>query len=161
MVVKVLSNPSHSTILWYFLMHIDIILHKHLCIYNECYISSLCVKLPWFLEMWLDWLHLISVLTAPLVSLGSWAPFVVREKQVLKSCFAWSLWDICIRMREIRFWTCCFLPTECQRSPVLCLGAAVPAPQPPAPCVSHVSLHPWLTIAPTGSVRGRQMRSAP
>lgn len=84
------------------------------------------------------------------LKLGSWAPFVVREKQALKRCFPWSPWDVCTRMRAIRFWTCWFLSTDYQRSPALCFGAAVSAPQPPAPRVTHVSLYPQLIVASTG-----------
>lgn len=123
-------------------MHIGILLHTQVSPHiidstYKCHMSSPCVKWPWFLKMWWDWFHLTSVLTMSLVSvrqLGS----LCSQKQALKRYFAWSLWDICMRMRGIRFWTCWFLSTDYQTSPVLCFGALVPAPQPPAPCVSYL-----------------------
>lgn len=54
-----------------------------------------------------------------------------------------------MRMRGIRFCTWWFLSSECQRSPALCFGAAVPVPQPllpvslMSPCIPDWSNLPW------------------
>lgn len=58
---------------WQFLMHTGIMLHMqvspHITVSTyKCYISSPCVKLPWFLKLWWDWYHLISGLFTSLLS---------------------------------------------------------------------------------------------
>lgn len=67
---------------------------------------------------------------------------------------------MCTRPRAVRFWICWFLLPDYQRSPVLCFGAAIPAPSPPAPNATHASPHPWLIVASTGNTCGQETQSA-